>query len=155
MVQHVEHLWTILSKGVSSDARVGLSLSGLIDMVHVPVLPANGQLNFDCYVLSCWRRNFDPGTTLSQRVIVEYQIDGRRWGIPGEETIVLEDRHLFCAIRSVQRLPIGGYGQHMVIVQRQDVPGAEWIDAPPTAGLWVASSEMLGRLPPRKVGGPA
>jgi hypothetical protein len=143
----IEHLWTILCKGVAKDER-GLSIIGLVDMVHVPALPADRQIDFDCYVLSYWRRNFGEGTTIQQRLSFRYEDDGTRWVIEGEDQIVLLTRHLFCAIRPVHRLPIGGHGQHMFVVQRKDTPEAEWIDAPPTAGLWVASDEMVSKIPP-------
>jgi hypothetical protein len=148
MVPHVEHLWTILCKVVGKDAQGGLALIGLIDMIHVPDLPENGKLGFDCHVLSYWRRNFDPGTVLRQRLVMEYQVDGRRWPLAGEEKIVVTDRHLYCAITPIHHFPIGGYGQHMVVVQRQDAPDGEWSDALPTAGIWVASTAMMASLPP-------
>jgi hypothetical protein len=121
---------------------------GLIDMVHVPQLPADGKLDYPCCVLSYWRRNLDPGTILRQRVVFEYREDGTRWVLPGEEIVDLRDRHLFCAIRQIRGLPVGGYGQHMFVVQRQDNPGDDWVDAPPTAGLWVASNEMVAGIAP-------
>ncbi|HEV3192462.1 MAG TPA: hypothetical protein VGY54_18255 [Polyangiaceae bacterium] len=149
MLEHVEHLWTILCRGVTKDES-GLSLIGLIDMVHLPQIPAGPELDFECCVLSYWRRNLEPGTTIRQRLAFEYCEVAKRWVLDGEDEIVLTKRHLFCAIRQIHRLPIGGYGQHMFVVQRQDRAGGEWIDVPPTAGLWLASDEMIKGLPPAR-----
>lgn len=148
MAPHVEHLWTILSKGVAKDPAGGLSIIGLVDALHVPRLPETGFLPFGVFVLSYWRRNREPGTTFQQRIVVQCESDGQRFVLPGEDQVPLNNRHLFCAIRQLDRIPIGGHGQHMVIVQRKDSPASEWVDAPPTAGLWIASDEMIKGLPP-------
>jgi hypothetical protein len=147
--EHVEHLWTIMCSGVIRDER-GISIIGLMDMMHVPELPASREIEFGGFVLSYWRRNLEPGTTIRQRIAFEYieGVEKQRWHLDGEDQIVLENRHLFCAIRQFPRLPIGGYGQHMFVIQRQDRNGGEWVDAPPTAGLWLASDEMIRNMAP-------
>jgi hypothetical protein len=133
----VEHLWTIACHGVTSDETGGLTLHRLMDMIVLGELPGEPVIvPVACTVLSQWRRNTEPGRTLQERIMLQHP-DGLRVQVSAPHEVNLSTRHLFCAITHVPQLPLRGNGQYWFVVQRQDAGGGEWIDAPPTAGLWV------------------
>jgi hypothetical protein len=112
-----------------------------MDAVRLPELP-EGEIALQphCFVVSNWRRNHGPGTTIQERLCFEYREDNTRVQLTGPRSVVLETRHLYSTVTQIDVLPLRGYGQYMFVVQRQY--GDDWRDVAPTAGLWVASPEM-------------
>ncbi len=136
MPEHVEHLWTVLCQNVTQDGGA-LTLSRLIDMVLVPDLPSEPALVPMAFsIASQWRRNLEPGCTLSERILLEHP-DGTRVPLTAPTTIDLNTRHLACMVSRIEGIPLRGPGQYRFVVQRRDREDAPWFDAAPTAGLWV------------------
>jgi len=143
---HVEHLWTVLCRSVRLGPDGLMTLDGLIDMVRVDGLPSEPvQVPFECFVISQWRRNEDPGTSFLQRVAFQFEHRAEtRVQVAGPDEVRVVDQHLFSVVNRIPALPLMGHGQYWFIVQQQ-APGGEWSDVTPTAGLWVPSPEMLNR----------
>jgi hypothetical protein len=141
MSEHVEHLWTVLCRSVHRDAQGLVSLDGLLDMVHIGALPSEPALiDFECYVVSHWRRNRDPGVELRQRVMFQREDDvGTRVQVAEPAAVGLQRKHLFMVINRVRALPVQGYGQYFFVVERE--VDARWQAVAPSAGLWIPSPQ--------------
>jgi hypothetical protein len=146
MSEHVEHLWTVLCRGIRREPNGLVSLERLLDAVTISDLPPEpAQIQFECFVASHWRRNRDPGFEFRQRVMFQRGDDAHtRVQVAGPDAVRVVDRHLFSVINKIPALPLQGYGQYFFVVERES--NGNWEAAAPTAGLWVSSPEMLAAL---------